>query len=109
MLPIPYLPPPWKRTVVLINRLDFHNTEPQHKAMSTFAYPNATQGVETWVITVTSFNLLTAVLVSCLVLLDNRHTGVSFWKLQPERRTPIYLAMSIFVSNVSQLSRLIAT
>jgi len=80
--------------------LAFHNTEPQHKTMTTFTYPNATQGVETWVITITSFNLFSAALVSCLVLLDNRHTGVSRWKLQPERRTPIYLAVSIFISNV---------
>ena len=68
--------------------------------MSTFTYPNATQGVESWVITITSFNLVSAVLVSCLVLLDNRHTGVSLWKLQPEGRTPMYLAVSIFVSNI---------
>ena len=81
--------------------LGFHNAEPRHKTtMSTFTYPNATQGVETWVITITSFNLLSAVLVSCLVLLDNRHTGASRWKLRPECRTPIYLAVSIFVSNV---------
>jgi len=68
--------------------------------MSTFIYPDATQGLEIWVITITSFNLLAALLVSCLVLRDNRHTGMSRWKLLPERRTPIYLAVSIFVSNV---------
>ena len=82
------------------SRPNFHNLR---RTILTYLMSDSTSGLqttETWVVTLTALNLVSVGLVFHLVLLDNRHTGMSNWKLLPESRTPIYLVGSIFVSNI---------
>lgn len=51
-------------------------------------------------ITLTLLNLLAAGVVICFGFLDNRHSGKKTWNLRPERRTPVYLAIAIFLCNL---------
>jgi hypothetical protein len=51
-------------------------------------------------ITLTLLNILAAGVVICLGFLDNRHSGKKTLNLRPERRTPVYLAIAIFLSNL---------
>jgi hypothetical protein len=67
--------------------------------MSTgYALPSALTAVGT--ITLTSFNILSAGVVCCLIFLDNRHTGKKVWQIKPERRMPLYLATTVLISNI---------
>jgi hypothetical protein len=55
------------------------------------------EALEIWILTLTSLNLVSAGFVIGLIFFDNRRNG---WKIPPEYRTPIHLAISIFAANI---------
>jgi hypothetical protein len=65
--------------------------------MSGLASSMRGEALEIWILTLTSLNLVSAGLIIGLIFLDNRCNG---WKIPPECRTPIYLAISIFAANI---------
>jgi hypothetical protein len=68
--------------------------------MSGLASSMSDEALEIWTLTLTSLNLASAGLIIGLVFLDNHRNGWSIWKIPPECRTPIYLAISIFAANI---------
>jgi len=56
--------------------------------------------LKVWILSLTSFNLLSAAFVVLLVFLDSRQSGRGSLNVPTERRTPFYLAISIFAANV---------
>lgn len=56
--------------------------------------------LKVWILSLTSFNLFSAGLVVLLVFLDSRKSGWRGFTVPSERRTPVYLAVSILAANV---------
>lgn len=60
----------------------------------------AVHAVEVAAITLTVFNAVAAGIVVLFVLLDNHRQQKSWLKISCERRTPLYLAISLLISHI---------
>ena len=56
--------------------------------------------LEIWILSLTSLNLVSTGLIIGLVFIDSRRSDPNSWKVPPECRTPLYLAISIFAANI---------